>query len=180
MQLLLDFKASLLAFMDSGGPVLWILFLLSLFLWSLIIERYWYFVWGYPRRLAEIQREWRARSERSSWFAAKVRQAMIADVNLQLQRNLLLIKSLIAVCPLLGLLGTVTGMIHVFDVMTLLGNGNARAMADGVSLATIPTMAGMVIALSGLFFSSYLERRVVLETQKAADSLRGYPGKTDA
>ena len=180
MQQLFEIKATLQAFMDSGGPVLWILFLLSLLLWSLIIERYWYFTWGYPHRLAEIQKEWWARRERVSWFAAKVRLAMIADVKLQLHRYLLLIKSLIAVCPLLGLLGTVTGMVHVFDVMALLGNGNARGMADGVSLATVPTMAGMVIALSGLFFSSHLERRAVLETQKAADSLRANPGKNHA
>jgi biopolymer transport protein ExbB len=97
-----------------------------------------------------------------------------------LYRYLRLIKALIAVCPLLGLLGTVTGMIHVFDVMALLGSGNARAMADGVSMATIPTMAGMVVALSGLFFSSHLERRAVVEAQKAADSLRGHLGQFDA
>ncbi len=176
MRQLLEIKASLLIFLDSGGPLMWVLFLLSLLLWSLIIERYWYFTWGHPRQLSEMQKAWRDRKERTSWFAAKVRQAMIADVKLHLHRYLSLIKSLIAVCPLLGLLGTVTGMIHVFDVMALLGSGNARAMADGVSMATIPTMAGMVVALSGLFFSSHLERRAVLETQKAADSLRGHLG----
>ena len=86
------------------------------------------------------------------------------------------LKIISVVAPLLGLLGTVTGMIHVFDVMAFLGSGNARAMANGVSMATIPTMAGMVVALSGLFFSSHLERRAVLETQQAADSLRGHLG----
>ena len=50
-----------------------------------------------------------------------------------------------------GLLGTVTGMIEVFDVMAITGSGNARSMASGVSKATIPTMAGMVGALSGVF-----------------------------
>ncbi len=76
-----------------------------------------------------------------------------------------------AVCPLLGLLGTVTGMIHVFDVMAIQGSGNARAMAAGISMATTPTMAGMVVALSGLFFSSRLQQRAGLERQKAADLL---------
>jgi biopolymer transport protein ExbB len=169
-------QAALQVFMHSGGPILWVLFGLSLLLWSLIIERYWYFAWGYPRRLTALQREWRERQEWTSWFASKVRQAMIAEIRLELYRSLRLIKALIAVCPLLGLLGTVTGMIHVFDVMAFLGSGNARAMANGVSMATIPTMAGMVVALSGLFFSSHLERRAVLETQQAADSLRGHLG----
>ena len=64
-----------------------------------------------------------------------------------------MVKTLVALCPLLGLLGTVTGMIEVFDVMAIAGSGNARAMAAGVSKATIPTMAGMVAAISGLYFS---------------------------
>ena len=44
-------------------------------------------------------------------------------------------------------MGTVTGMINVFDVMGLVGNSNTRLMASGISLATIPTMAGMVASL---------------------------------
>jgi biopolymer transport protein ExbB len=52
-------------------------------------------------------------------------------------------------------------MIEVFDVMTILGTGNPRAMASGVSKATIPTMAGMVVALSGLFFRHFFERKRV-------------------
>ena len=58
--------------------------------------------------------------------------------------------------PLFGLLGTVTGMIEVFQVMAFNGGGDARAMAGGVSKATLPTMAGMVVALSGVFATIYL------------------------
>ena len=76
-----------------------------------------------------------------------------------------------AVCPLMGLLGTVTGMIEVFDVMAILGSGNVRAMAAGVSKATIPTMAGMVGALSGVFASSYLENRANKEAELLEDHL---------
>ena len=49
------------------------------------------------------------------------------------------------------LLGTVYGMIEVFEVLAVLGTGNPRAMSTGVAKATIPTMAGMTIALSGYF-----------------------------
>ena len=48
--------------------------------------------------------------------------------------------------------------IEVFDSMAFFGSGNARAMASGVSKATIPTMAGMVVALSGVFAVTYLNR----------------------
>ena len=174
MRPLLEISASIRSFLDTGGVVLWVLFGVSLILWSMIIERYLYFLWGHPRHLADVQTEWRCRREQTSWFARKVRQAMIAEMSLRLNRYLRLIRALIAICPLLGLLGTVTGMIQVFDVMAYIGSGNPRAMANGVSMATIPTMGGMVVALSGLFFSSHLQRRAVLETQKAADSLRGH------
>ena len=49
-------------------------------------------------------------------------------------------------------------MIEVFDVMAISGSGNARSMASGVSKATIPTMAGMVGALSGVFAATWLKR----------------------
>ena len=67
-------------------------------------------------------------------------------------------------CPLFGLLGTVTGMIAVFDAMATQG-GNARSMAAGVSMATIPTMSGMIASLSGLIASTLIRRKVEQETQ---------------
>jgi len=70
------------------------------------------------------------------------------------------------VLPLLGLLGTVTGMIAVFDVMAFAGTGNARLMAGGVSKATIPTMSGLVAALSGLYFAALLEKKATIETDR--------------
>jgi biopolymer transport protein ExbB len=73
-------------------------------------------------------------------------------------------------CPLLGLLGTVTGMVAVFDAMATLG-GNARSMAAGVSMATIPTMAGMIASLSGLLGTTILKRRIDFEVELFQDHL---------
>ena len=70
-----------------------------------------------------------------------------------------------------GLLGTVTGMVQVFDVVARQGTGDAQAMAAGVSKATIPTMAGMVVALSGLYFGNRLQQMVRQRTRQLADSL---------
>ena len=96
---------------------------------------------------------------------------MISRATIKISSGITTIKTLVALCPLIGLLGTVTGMIEVFDVMAILGSGNARAMAAGVSKATLPTMAGMVAALSGVFVSTYLERKVNRETDALQDSL---------
>jgi biopolymer transport protein ExbB len=170
-----DLLESLRAFLQTGGSVLWGIGLVSVLLWTLIFERYLYLHFGHRRRVRAAERYWRSRRDTGSWYALRIRQALISEISLGLNRSLGVIKSLVAVCPLLGLLGTVTGMIRVFDVMASLGSGNARAMAAGVSMASIPTMAGMVVALSGLFFSTHLYRRAALESQRATDSLR--PGK---
>jgi biopolymer transport protein ExbB len=82
-----------------------------------------------------------------------------------------LLATLIAICPLLGLLGTVTGMIQVFDVLSATGTGNARAMASGIAQATLPTMAGLVVALSGLYFRSRFQRLAERSQQELADRL---------
>jgi len=171
MPLWLEPLQPILAFMESGGTVLWGIFGVSLLLWTLIIERYIYLRLVHPNHVRRVVENWRARSDMSSWFAQKIRQAMVYEISQRLTQSLSLIKALVAVCPLLGLLGTVTGMIHVFDVMAIQGSDNARAMAAGISMATTPTMAGMVVALFGLFFSSRLQQRAGLERQKAADLL---------
>lgn len=163
-------------FFASGGLVLWAIFAVSMLLWALIIERYIYLRRIYPAELDRLVSTWKNRADQTSWFAHQIRTAMIAEMSSCLERSIGLIRSLIAICPLLGLLGTVTGMIHVFDVMAITGTGNARAMATGISMATIPTMAGLVVALSGLFFSVRLRQQTRLERQKIADLLRDYRG----
>lgn len=167
-----EYLRALADFLDSGGYVLWAICLVSVLLWALIIERFVYLNLLYPQELGERLEHWRKRADQRSWFARQIRNAMLSDLAGRLNRSLGAIKSLIAICPLLGLLGTVTGMINVFDVMSALGTANPRAMASGISMATIPTMAGLVVALSGLFFSGRLHQQSALERQKAADLLR--------
>jgi biopolymer transport protein ExbB len=60
---------------------------------------------------------------------------------------------------MIGLLGTVTGMISVFDVMAIEGSSNPQLMASGISMATLPTLAGMVAALAGMFVHARLVKR---------------------
>ena len=81
---------------------------------------------------------------------------LISQAKEAVNRYLPLINTCVALAPLFGLLGTVTGMIEVFQVMAFTGGGDARSMAGGVSKATLPTMAGMTTALSGVFATIYL------------------------
>ncbi|RMF07706.1 MAG: MotA/TolQ/ExbB proton channel family protein [Alphaproteobacteria bacterium] len=138
---------------------------------ALVLERVIYFNTAYRREAAQVKEAWEARPERKSWYAHQVRTAMISQVRLNLEQNIGLIKTFVAICPLCGLLGTVTGMIEVFDVMAALGSGNARAMASGVSKATIPTMAGMVGAMVGVFAATFTEQAAEKRAEQLEDSL---------
>ena len=162
---------SLQEFFASGGPVLWLIFFVTIIMWTLIIERYWFIYRTHPAELAKALEFWQQRKDQQSWYAKKIRDALLSQLSLELNQSLAAIRMLVVVCPLLGLLGTVTGMIHVFDVITVLGTGNPRAISTGISLATIPTMAGLVAALSGYYFSIRLKHKAAIESQKAADQL---------
>ncbi len=155
---LLDWYEAIRDFLEMGGPVLRVIGLLTFVMWVLIFERVIYFRFGHPQLVRSVLATWRGRDEQDSWNARKIRDALISRVSLNIDAYLPLIKTLVALCPLLGLLGTVTGMIEVFEVMAFSGTGNPRSMAAGVSKATIPTMAGMVAALSGVFAVTLLSR----------------------
>jgi biopolymer transport protein ExbB len=151
--------------------VLWAIFAVTTVMWTFIVERLWYLNRILPGRLEETLRVWYALPELSRWEQRSVRRQLISEVTQDARRYIALIKTLMAVLPLLGLLGTVTGMIQVFDVMAFTGTGNARLMAGGVSAATIPTMSGLVAALSGLYLATHLEQRADNKIKHAEDLL---------
>ena len=66
--------------------------------------------------------------------------------------------ALVAAAPLLGLLGTVTGMIHTFRLITFFGVGDARLLADGISEALVTTEAGLCVAIPALLCHAWLTR----------------------
>jgi len=66
---------------------------------------------------------------------------------------------LAATAPLLGLLGTVTGMVNTFEVIAQFGTGNARGLAAGISQALITTQSGLIVAVPGMVAGSLLYRR---------------------
>lgn len=161
----------LLAFMDKGGEVLWLIAALLFVMWALIFERVWYLQFGWKKDVAQVIAKWEGRPERKSWEARQVRGMLISQARMRINQFLPMIKTLVALCPLLGLLGTVWGMIEVFNIMAVTGGGDAKSMAGGVQQATIPTMAGMVAALSGVFANTYVTRIAQRETEFLQDNL---------
>jgi biopolymer transport protein ExbB len=166
-----DIFVAIRSFFEAGGQVLWAILAVTTLMWTIIIERLWFLSRILPGRIEQAHREWQQRTDVSSWCARSIRSQIISEISIDAHRYLIFVRTFMAVLPLLGILGTVTGMIQVFDVMALLGTGNARLMAGGVSAATIPTMSGLVAALSGLYLATYLERRADKAVRRMADLL---------
>jgi biopolymer transport protein ExbB len=159
-------------FMQQGGPVLWWLAFVVLISWLLLIERV-LFLWiQFPKMRTQWIAAWQQRPDHDSWYARSIRDGWLSQAHSQLHQNLNIIKVLVVICPMLGLLGTVTGMISVFDVMANQGSSNPKLMASGISLATLPTMAGMVAALTGMFGYARLVKACQMKEIKLEKSLR--------
>jgi biopolymer transport protein ExbB len=154
-----DAYLAILRFMEMGGDVLWLIAIITFLMWTLIFERLWYFQTEHKALVRGATERWEGREERQSWSAHQVRESIISEASDRITGSLPIIQTCVALCPLFGLLGTVTGMIAVFDAMATQG-GNARSMAAGVSMATIPTMSGMIASLSGLVGSTIIKRKV--------------------
>ncbi|MGD8417912.1 MAG: MotA/TolQ/ExbB proton channel family protein [Pseudomonadales bacterium] len=154
-----DAYLAIVQFIELGGDVLYLIAAVTFLMWTLIFERFWYFRAEHKNVVREATQMWESRSERSSWSAHAIRDGLISNAADRITGSLPLIQTCVMLCPLLGLLGTVTGMITVFDAMATMG-GNARSMASGVSQATIPTMSGMIASLSGVLGSTLVRRQV--------------------
>jgi len=83
----------------------------------------------------------------------------VLETRLRLQRLLSFIAISASAAPLLGLLGTVTGIIHTFKLITVFGTGDARTLSSGISEALITTEYGLIVAIPALFAHAFLSRR---------------------
>jgi len=91
-----------------------------------------------------------------------------------LDRHLGMLAVLGGVAPLLGLLGTVTGMIHTFELVTLFGTGDAKLLSGGISEALVTTETGLVIAVPVLLVHAYLTRRARSIVARLEQMVVGY------
>ena len=149
-------------FLALGGPVLSVVMLATFAMWLLIAERYWHFAIESRRALGRYAATWRRHCAPSGDRRRQrhaMRRCWLSEYHVDNERRLGLIRALVKGSLLLGLLGTVVGMIEVFDALAATGSSDARVIASGVSKATLPTMAGLVAALSGFYFSTHLRRK---------------------
>jgi biopolymer transport protein ExbB len=161
--------AALHSMRELGGPIVDWIFVTCVVMWCIAIERFWYFNRILPRETASALTEWQQRVEHTSWKARQIRKALISRLNAGMSSNVQVLRVLVPMAPLLGLVGTVSGMLNVFDSMAARGSADARSMANGVSEAMICTLTGLAVSISGIYPVFYLKRKVRLETERLAD-----------
>ncbi len=155
-----NWKDGLAALFEQGGYTLWAILFAAFLMWILICERYWFHWRQLPLLKQQLREEWQEHKQSlSDAMMFRKIQALTDDLLAESKRNLIPLQALTVILPLLGLLGTVSGMIKVFEVITLFGSGNTRGMASGISEALVTTMAGLFTALSGIYFVTELEHR---------------------
>ncbi|MDX9963229.1 MotA/TolQ/ExbB proton channel family protein [Desulfobacter postgatei] len=167
----------------TGGVVMVPLVILSLVMWLLIIERVFFFRRLYKKNMNSstalclvrentlpdpkmyrgavslLVTEFIGNRSGSPQLDRHLLDAAVARINRRMTRSLAVIGVLAAMAPLMGLLGTVTGMISTFDVLAIFGTGNAKAMAGGISESLITTQTGLIVAIPGLYMKVFLDRR---------------------
>ncbi len=153
----------------AGGPfVIWIL-VAGVLMWTLIFERLWFHRTHLPAMTRSLLGEWQRRPEHHSWMSHQVRSTMISRLNGAMSDNMPMLKVLIPLCPLLGLVGTVHGMLEVFDSMSILGSADARTMASGVSKAMNCTMTGLAVSITGMYPVFHFQSAIRKQTELLAD-----------
>lgn len=163
---------ALLDMRQLGGPVVVWIFIACVLMWAIVLERFWYFRKVLPSEASRLLTAWNQRSDKLSWASRQIRAAMISRLNASMNSNLQMLRVLVPMCPLLGLIGTVSGMLSVFDSMAALGSADARSMATGVSEAMICTLTGLAVSISGLYPVYFFKRKARRETELLSDRFR--------
>ncbi len=163
-------------YFSGGGLVMLPLLLISVWMWILIMKKYMEFdgclkaerhinvdelqTHGTDIKAADWQREivsvfMQSRSRIRDLDRALLDSVLARRISMS-ERHIGTILVLAAIAPLLGLLGTIGGMITTFDAIAFFGTGNARALSAGISAALITTQAGLIVSVPGLLLGSFL------------------------
>lgn len=179
---MIKIQHELLSLMDSGGPIMWVILLVAcvamvMLMWQgLQLLRFTKSVRLDYHRLRTDGDYVPSMNESDSpvaqlltafnWPRIQSKDDLVKEINIHLaeitpkiEGNLATIAILGSLLPMLGLLGTVTGMINVFETIALYGSGKPNEMADGISQALLTTASGLIIAIPVIFLHHLLSRR---------------------
>ena len=162
----------LLAFFEKGGFVLYLVFAIALFLWAFLIERYVYINITFKKEKQALLDDVKNIDPKNK-FKDEIKRYLLENCSIKLSSGISFINTLIIVCPLVGLLGTVMGMIETFDALqssSMFAQGNS--ISGGISKALFTTELGLVVAVPGLILGRILDKkedRFALELEQITD-----------
>ncbi len=136
--------------MLQGGPIMWVIFLVAIICLYLVIQRW--LTWT-------LEGPYHPPAARSRVEALQAHAVQLHSQN-RLEKGLPLLKGLVMITPLLGLVGTVSGMMLVFDGLSLGSSADPRLLATGIARAILPTFASMALVVLGLFFVHLWQRKM--------------------
>lgn len=166
----------------QGGPIMFPLLAVSMWVWGLIAERLYFFSANSKKKLRpeSLVRGFLEQTHPLSAGSRNVCRNLAVDFanhrsgNIHLDHKILdqhwlsqkkrihkglsLIAALAAAAPLMGLFGTVLGMIDTFEVISAFGTGNAKALAGGISEALISTQSGLLVGIPALLMCIFLRQ----------------------
>ncbi|MCP3940686.1 MAG: MotA/TolQ/ExbB proton channel family protein [Desulfobacteraceae bacterium] len=169
-------------YLKSGGVVMIPILVISFFMWFLIINRVLFMHRLYVKNISRnragelvkagqmpdnryqginslLVRQFLSSRSHDPKLDEFILDEIVVKLVSSLDTYLAIINILAGVTPLLGLLGTVLGMMETFNVITLFGTGNTKALAGGISVALISTQTGLMISIPGLYMGGFLTRR---------------------
>ena len=142
-------------FLNRGGPVLLAIMAATFVMWALILERLFYFRLAHKGYAEQALAAWHSRTDHKSTYAHWIKDKLVSEVRQRAEANVGFTKALVALAPLLGLLGTVTGMLSTFSGMS--ADGRAfNLIVEGISEALITTQTGLMIAIPALVVLSFI------------------------
>lgn len=171
-----------LAYFQQGGPIMVPMVMLSVVIWGLILERLVFFhrlekadrgenntpldLNGRPLPpaaatglCAPVIRELIRHGSGDAKLDQRILERYALRQKNRLQRSSVILATLATAAPLLGLFGTVSGMINTFEAITIFGTGNAKALAAGISEALVTTQSGLLVGIPGLFMARLIQQR---------------------
>ncbi len=188
-----DGVGAFIRYFKGGGFVMYPLLGVSTLMWALVVER---MITFHRLEFRDIGMDellrWQREREPLAWHQGLRRQIcfflqqnrsrsrclnrrLLDQCYLEfyphIDRHITVIAVLATVSPLLGLLGTVTGMITTFDVIALFGTGTSRALAGGISEALITTQSGLLVSIPGIFASAVLALRARRLRERLQESI---------
>lgn len=181
----MDYSVEFMDLMARGGPVMWVIFVVAWLAFIMLVERFlristWHRYAVKDQYLLEKNKTHKLENSsgfrlspiamlvnRIEWNDIQHKDDLAQQLNIQLaelmprfEGTLPTIAVIGSLLPMLGLLGTVTGMIEVFEVIALQGTGEPQEMAHGISQALLTTASGLIIAIPVIFAHHILVRRL--------------------